>query len=58
VIVPDASVVVAALVDRGGSGALARTRLGRDARHGPYFIDIEVAAAIRGVRCDVEVLRP
>jgi predicted nucleic acid-binding protein len=48
VIVPDASVVVAALVDRGGSGALARTRLGRDSRHGPYLIDLEVASAIRG----------
>jgi predicted nucleic acid-binding protein len=48
VIVPDASVVFAALVDRGGSGALARSRLGRDARHGPYLIDVEVASAIRG----------
>jgi predicted nucleic acid-binding protein len=48
VIVPDASVVFAALLDRGGGGALARTRLGRDARHGPYLIDVEVASAIRG----------
>lgn len=47
-IVPDASVVFTALVDRGGSGALARTRLGRDARHGPYLLDVEVASAIRG----------
>jgi predicted nucleic acid-binding protein len=48
VIVPDASVVFAALIDRGGAGALARTRLGRDARHGPYLVDVEVASAIRG----------
>lgn len=47
-IVPDASVVFTALVDRGGGGALARSRLGRDARHGPYLIDVEVASAIRG----------
>lgn len=47
-IVPDASVVFAALMDRGGGGALARTRLGRDARHSPYLMDIEVTSAIRG----------
>lgn len=48
-IVPDASVVVTALVDDGGAGALAREVLDADHDwHAPHLIDIEVVSALRG----------
>jgi predicted nucleic acid-binding protein len=50
VIVPDASVVVAALVDDGGAGALAREVLTADVdQHVPHLLDLEVASALRGL---------
>ena len=49
-IVPDASVLVPALVDDGGDGALAREILEADGDlHAPYLLDIEVVAALRGL---------
>jgi len=50
VIVPDASVLVPALVDEGGDGALAREILEADGDlHAPYLLDIEIVAALRGL---------
>ncbi|MGH3980131.1 MAG: type II toxin-antitoxin system VapC family toxin [Pseudonocardiaceae bacterium] len=47
-IVPDASVVVPALVDAGGSGALAREVFAADGDlHAPHLLDIEVASVLR-----------
>ncbi|MGL5824499.1 MAG: type II toxin-antitoxin system VapC family toxin [Nocardioides sp.] len=47
-IVPDASVVVAALLSTGGAGALARERLRQDPElHVPHLLDVEVTAALR-----------
>jgi predicted nucleic acid-binding protein len=48
VIVPDASVVVAALADNAGSGALAREALTGVDLHAPHLLDVEVTAALRG----------
>lgn len=46
--VPDASVVLSALVDDTGSGALAREALARDEMHAPHLLDVEVTSALRG----------
>lgn len=47
-IVPDASVVVSALVDEGGDGALARQALLDDPDlHAPHVLDIEVTSVLR-----------
>lgn len=46
--VPDASVVLSALVDAGGSGALAREAFGDDDLHAPHLLDVEVTSALRG----------
>ena len=47
-IVVDASVVLSALLDAGGSGALARRALQRaESRHAPGLLDVEVLSAIR-----------
>jgi len=48
VIVPDASVVVNALLDLGRDGALAREVLtATDERHAPHLLDIEVTSVLR-----------
>jgi len=48
VIVLDASVVVPALVDQAGSGALAREVLTADSDlHAPHLLDVEVASVLR-----------
>lgn len=47
-IVPDASVVVNALLDSGRDGALAREVLmATEERHGPHLLDVEVTSALR-----------
>ena len=46
-IVADASVLVPALVDDGGSGALARERLLASDVHVPVLADVEVLSAVR-----------
>lgn len=47
-IVVDASAAVAALVDAGGVGALARHAIGTaGSLHAPHLLDVEVAAALR-----------
>ncbi|MGL5858622.1 MAG: type II toxin-antitoxin system VapC family toxin [Angustibacter sp.] len=47
-IVPDASIVVTALLSASGAGALARERLRRDPElHVPHLLDVEVTAALR-----------
>lgn len=47
-IVLDASVVVPALVDQAGSGALAREVLTADSDlHAPHLLDVEVASVLR-----------
>lgn len=47
-IVPDASVVVNALLDSGRDGALAREVLtATDERHAPHLLDVEVTSALR-----------
>lgn len=47
-IVPDASVVVNALLDSGRDGALAREVLtASDERHAPHLLDVEVTSALR-----------
>lgn len=47
-IVVDASVLATALLDSGGSGALARIALANEPMsHGPALLDLEVASAIR-----------
>ncbi len=47
-IVPDASVVVPALVDEGRDGARAREILGSDGDlHAPHLLDVEVASVLR-----------
>lgn len=46
--VPDASVVLSALVDDRGSGALAREVLTDDELHAPHLLDVEVTSALRG----------
>lgn len=49
-IVLDASVLVAALGDSGGVGALAREALSGNADiHAPHLIDVEVTHALRGM---------
>jgi predicted nucleic acid-binding protein len=49
-IVVDAGVLVAALAESGGRGALARQRLLRaDSLHAPHLVDIEVVSALRGL---------
>jgi predicted nucleic acid-binding protein len=47
VIVADASVLVPALVDEGGSGALARKRLLASDVHVPALADVEVLSVVR-----------
>jgi predicted nucleic acid-binding protein len=47
VIVADASVLVTALVDEGGEGALARERLLAEDVHVPELADVEVLSAVR-----------
>jgi len=57
VIVIDASVLLPALLDGGGSGALARTALaGASQRHAPALLDLEVTAGVRSklARGDIE----
>ncbi len=47
-IVVDASVVVPALIDSGGDGALAREVFNTDGDlHAPYLLDLEVASTLR-----------
>jgi predicted nucleic acid-binding protein len=48
VIVADASVLVPALVDEGGAGALARERLLASDVHVPELADVEVLSVVRG----------
>jgi predicted nucleic acid-binding protein len=48
VIVPDASVVVNALLDSGRDGALAREVMMESAeRHAPHLLDVEVTSVLR-----------
>ncbi len=47
-IVADASVLVPALVDEGGAGALARERLLASDVHVPELADVEVLSVVRG----------
>jgi len=48
VIVPDASVLIPALIDDGGDGALAREVMEADGDlHAPYLLDVEVVSALR-----------
>jgi predicted nucleic acid-binding protein len=47
VIVADASVLVPALLDDGGSGALARERLTASDVHVPELADVEVLSVVR-----------
>ncbi|MGH8939224.1 MAG: type II toxin-antitoxin system VapC family toxin, partial [Actinomycetes bacterium] len=46
--VTDASVVLGALVDTGGFGALARESMTGADLHAPHLLDVEVASALRG----------
>ena len=47
-IVPDASVLIPALIDDGGDGALAREVMEADGDlHAPYLLDVEVVSALR-----------
>ncbi len=47
-IVPDASIVVSALLSTSGAGARARERLRQDPDlHVPHLLDVEVTAALR-----------
>jgi predicted nucleic acid-binding protein len=47
VIVPDVSILVPALVDQGGSGALAREWLAAHDAHVPELADVEVLSVLR-----------
>jgi len=47
VIVADASILMAALLDEGGAGALARERLLAHEVHIPELADVEVLSAVR-----------